>query len=308
MELVYIDVNENYSFDRIVATIGEFDGIHQGHVVLLEETIKIGKAKNIKTAVITFDPHPDFVLGKEDKINYITPFNIKKQIIDSYGFDYMFVIKFTNEVANTSPDDFVKKYLLKLNVVHTVVGFDFKFGKRGLGKANDISLYSNNLIENTIIYKVQVDKKKVASQDVKKSLVNGEVDKAMLFLNRPYEIIGKVVYGKQIGTSISVPTANITYDEEYALLKNGVYATIIVINNKEYPSITNIGHNPSFNYTKLRSLETHIIDFNENIYGKIVTVKFYKRLRDEVKFASIDDFLNQISHDKEEALKILSHL
>lgn len=308
MELVFVDLQKQYSFEPIVATLGQFDGVHQGHLTLLNETIKIGKEERLKTAVITFDPHPDFVLGKESSLSYITPFEVKKQIIERLGFDYLFVINFTNLVANTEPKDFVKEYLLPLNVVRTVVGFDFSFGRKGSGKASDISLYSDGLITNTVIDKVALNNEKVASIGVKNSLVKGDVTKANILLGRMYEIQGEVILGNQVGRTINVPTANISYDEHYVHLKNGVYATVIVVDGVTYPSITNIGHNPSFNYTKRRSLETHIIGFDQNIYGKNVVVKFYKRLRDEVKFASVDEFLLQIEKDKKEALKIINHL
>ncbi len=308
MELIYIDVTKKYSFDAIVCAIGQFDGVHQGHLSLLNKTLMIGKRENLKTAVITFDPHPDYVLGKIEKLNLIMPFEKKKDIFESMGFDYLFVINFSLDVANMEPTQFVNDYLLKMNIVHTVVGYDFVFGKNGTGKAKDIMLYSNNMIRNTIIDKITVDDVKVSSFDVKKSLVNGDVEKARMLLGRPYEIEGEIIYGNQVGQKISVPTANIAYDDEYVNLKTGVYATTITIDQVEYYSITNIGHNPSFNYSEKRSLESHILNFSSNIYGKKALVKFYKRLRGEIKFASVDDFLKQINNDKEEALKILSRL
>ncbi len=308
MELIYLDSLKKYSFEPIVCAIGQFEGIHQGHIALLKKTIEIGKNENLKTAVITFNPHPDYVLGKDKEINYIVPFKKKKEFIEQMGFDYLFVIDFTLDVANMEPCDFIKRYLLKTNIVHTVVGFDFSFGKRGCGKAEDINLYSDNKITNTIIDKVAFGDRKISSQDVKNSLVNGDIEKANKFLGRPFSIEGEVIYGNQVGQKISVPTANIAYDEDYINLKTGVYATTIIIDQEEYSSITNIGHNPSFNYSKKRSLETHILNFDQNIYGKKVTVKFYKYLRDEVKFPTINEFLDQIAKDKEEALKILTHL
>lgn len=308
MELIYLDITKDYSFPMLVATLGVFDGLHQGHLTLLEETIKLGKKKKLKTAVITFNPHPDYVLGKVKDLSFITPFEVKTKIISDLGFDYLFVIDFTMDVVNTSPKEFVQKYLVKLNVVHTVVGFDFTYGKKGEGKAKDITLYSNNKIENTIIEKVELDNKKVSSLDVKEMLENGDIEKANTLLGRMYEIKGEVIYGKQVGQTISVPTANVSYNEEYVCLKTGVYATLIEVSGKSYPSITNIGHNPSFNFTKKRSLETHIIGFNQNIYGQTVVVRFLKHLRNEIKFDSIDSFLKQIEKDKEEALKIINHL
>lgn len=307
MELVYIDLYKGYSMPPLVATLGVFDGLHKGHIALLEETLRIGQKENLKTAVITFDPHPDIVIGKGEIISYITPFEIKRQIIKDLGFDYLFVIKFTKDVMNTLPITFVENYLLKLNVVHTVVGYDFTFGKKAEGKAQDITFLSGNRIQNTIINKIELNKKKVSSIDVKEKLECGEIEEANILLGRPYEIRGEVIYGKQIGQTISVPTANISYGDSYIALKTGVYATTIIVEGEEYPSITNIGHNPSFNFTKKRSLETHIINFNKNIYGQNVIVKFHKHLRDEVKFSSVVEFVKQINIDKENALKIINH-
>lgn len=305
MELLRILEHVNKIDKPIVCAIGQFDGLHKGHIALFEKAQQIGKEMGYKTAVITFDPHPDYVLGKTKNINYITPFEIKKQIIQSYGFDYLIVIHFTMDVATTEPVDFVKKYLLGLNVKHAVVGFDFGFGNRGRGKGKDIPTLSGGLIDVDIIEKVEINEEKVASTGVKNSLVKGDVKTAGKMLGRYYEIRGKVIKGRQIGSKVSVPTANIEYDEEYVSLLSGVYATIFEINGKAYPSITNIGHNPSFNYTEKRSLECHVLGFVGDIYDEVVSIKFVDRIRDEIKFSSVEQFKEQIEKDKEFALSII---
>ena len=306
MELVILD-KTNFKFDKsLVVAIGQFDGIHLGHLSLLKKTIEIGKENNYKTAVITFDPHPDFVLGKDTKLTYITPFEEKKKMIENLGFDYLIVINFDLEIANMEPISFVEKYLVEQNVKEVVVGFDFVFGKRGSGKAEEINALSKNRIKTTIISKQNYNNEKIASSRVKDKLKNGDMEEVKNLLGRYYSITGKIVYGKQVGKTIDVPTANLEYDEKYVDLKPGVYATIIEIDNNSYIGITNFGNNPSFNYTNKRTIETHILDFDKNIYEKNAKISFVKYLRKEEKFASIEEFQKQIEKDKLEAKKCVS--
>ena len=307
MELIILNKN-NIKFDNsLVVAIGQFDGIHLGHLSLLNKTIEIGKNKNYKTGVITFDPHPDFVLKKDNRINYITPFEEKKRIIEELGFDYLIIIKFDLEIANMEPKDFINKYLIEQNVKEVVVGFDFVFGKRGSGKAIEIDKLSENKLQTTIISKLDYNNEKIASSTIKECLLNGEVEEVRNQLGRYYSINGKIIYGKQVGKTIDVPTANLEYDESYVNLKTGVYVTIVEIEDKAYLGITNFGNNPSFNFTKKRTIETHILDFNENIYDKEAKISFVKRLRNEEKFASIEEFKKQIEKDKIEAKKLLEN-
>lgn len=306
MELVILD-KTNFKFDNsLVVAIGQFDGIHLGHLSLLNKTIEIGKENNYKTAVMTFDPHPDFVLGKDAKLTYITPFEEKKKMIENLGFDYLIVINFDLEIANMEPISFVEKYLVEQNVKEVVVGFDFVFGKRGSGKAEEINALSKNRIKTTIISKQNYNNEKIASSRVKDKLKNGDMEEVKNLLGRYYSITGKIVYGKQVGKTIDVPTANLEYDEKYVDLKPGVYATIIEIDNNSYIGITNFGNNPSFNYTNKRTIETHILDFDKNIYEKNAKISFVKYLRKEEKFASIEEFQKQIEKDKLEAKKCVS--
>lgn len=306
MELVILD-KTNFKFDNsLVVAIGQFDGIHLGHLSLLNKTIEIGKENNYKTAVMTFDPHPDFVLGKDTKLTYITPFEEKKKMIENLGFDYLIVINFDLEIANMEPISFVEKYLVEQNVKEVVVGFDFVFGKRGSGKAEEINALSKNRIKTTIISKQNYNNEKIASSRVKDKLKNGDMEEVKNLLGRYYSITGKIVYGKQVGKTIDVPTANLEYDEKYVDLKPGVYATIIEIDNNTYIGITNFGNNPSFNYTNKRTIETHILDFDKNIYEKNAKISFVKYLRKEEKFASIEEFQKQIEKDKLEAKKCVS--
>ena len=304
MELIYLDNNTKIN-DYLVATIGEFDGVHKGHLALLNKTLEIAEKEGLKKAVITFDPHPNSVLLNETYTTYITPFKEKKELFEKLGFDYLLVIKFTKEISKIKPIDFIEKYLINNNVKFVVVGFDFCFGEKRSGTAFDIENLSGGLIKTKILESINYESKKIASSWVKKSLNNGDVELANKLLGRTFYIEGEVVYGKQIGRTIDVPTANVSYDESYASLKTGVYACRVLIDDKKYPAITNIGHNPSFNYTSKRSLETHIINFDGDLYGKVIRVEFLKYLRNEEKFSDFDAFKTQIEKDKLACLDII---
>lgn len=304
MELIRL-INNNFKFDTPLAvTIGQFDGIHLGHLSLLNKTLEVGKLKKYKTAVITFYPHPDLVLMKNSKNSYLLNFEEKKNILSKLGFDYLIIIDFNLDIANMAPQEFTKKFLIKQNVKEVIVGKDFVFGKNGSASGNDIAQLSNNLINTIVMDEIKVDNKKISSSKIKFLLLEGKVFEAKNMLGRYYSIEGIVGYGNQIGNKIDVPTANLEYDSKYALLKKGVYATAIKVDNELYCGITNYGNNPSFNYSKTKTLETHILDFSKNIYGSKMRVYFIKYLRDEIKFSSIDDFKSQIKKDINSAKKI----
>lgn len=307
MELIYIKEHVVSKMPPIVATLGQFDGLHVGHLKLFKKTLELSKEKGLKSAVITFDPHPDFVLGKDATNSYITPFEKKKQMIESIGFDFLIVINFNQNFASISPEEFVQDYLIKLNVSSCVVGFDFTFGNKGLGKAHDIATLSKGLIDTIVIEEVKTADSKISSIDVKKSLVKGDVKTASILLGRYFEVTGIVAYGNQVGSKINVPTANILYDDEYVGLAKGVYVTIFEYEGKSYPSITNIGHNPSFNYSNKLSMECHVLNFCLDVYQKEVTIKFVEKIRDEIKFDSVSSFKKQIEKDKIFALNILNN-
>lgn len=304
MELIRL-ANNKFKFDTPLAvTIGQFDGIHLGHLSLLNKTQEEGKIKNYKTAVITFYPHPDLVLNKNTKNSYLLNFEGKKNILSKLGFDYLIIIDFNLDIANMTPQEFIEKFLIKQNVKEVIVGKDFIFGKNGSASGNDITKLSNDLINTIVMDEIKINNNKISSSKIKSLLLEGKVFEVKNMLGRYYSIEGIVGYGKQIGKKIDVPTANLEYDFEYALLKKGVYATAIKVDNELYCGITNYGNNPSFNYSKKKTLETHILDFSKNIYESKMRVYFIKYLRDEIKFSSIDDFKSQIKKDINSAKKI----
>lgn len=308
MEIIKLGYNHSVTLlDEIVATIGEFDGIHIAHQKLFEKTLELAKAKNKKSAVITFDPHPDVVLGKN---SYVLLSDIDKvNIISKYEFDYLFIIEFDKDILSMSHHDFVKKYLLALNVTELVVGFDFKYGFKGIGNCDTLSSDSNGKINVTVIDEQLVEQNKIGSSYIKKLLTNGSIKDANKLLGRFFKLSGYIIHGKNIGEKINVPTANLKIDYNSAILKQGVYAGFCYVKGNRYNAICNIGHNPSFNYRTNLSYEIHILDdeFNEKIYDEFVELELVEYLREEVVFPNITAFQNQIAVDKKTAISILNN-
>ena len=294
MELIKLSLNnENKIPNDIVACIGEFDGVHIAHQKLIEEVVSISKKKQLKSAIITFDPHPDFVLKKKNDFTYITPLKDKISYVQSkYDLDYFIVINFSIELSQLPYIDFYNMFLKTLDTV--VIGFDFRFGYRGLGNGSVLKELHDNVV---VIEKIAINDEKIGSTNIIELLSNGKIQEVNKLLGRNYTLSGNVSLGSQIGNKIGYPTANIDIDENYCLLKQGVYAVNVIVDNKKHLGIANYGYNPSFNQVVKPRLEVNIFDFNEDIYSKYIEVEFLENIREELKFNSIDDFLIQIQKD-----------
>lgn len=309
MDVIYLEF-ENYKKNNIpvVATIGQFDGLHVAHLSLINNTIDIAKNKNIKSAIFTFDPHPDFVLKKDLTNTYVTPINEKIKLLANLGLDFMFIIKFDLDIAGIESIDFVNNILVNNNVKEVVVGFDFCFGKYGKGKANEITKLSNGLIKTTIIEEIKYNEEKIGTTLVKQYLKLGKVDEVYKLLGRFYKIKGTVVEGNKVGRTLNLPTANLKVDKQFANIKPGVYAVRVLIENKQYYGFANLGYNPSFNESIDMVFETHIFDYSDNLYGSTLEIELLSFIREEIKFKSKEEFLNQINIDKEKVQKYLKKM
>lgn len=298
MELIYFkDYLNKYNYELAV-TIGSFDGIHLAHQQLINVTKSVSEKVNCKSAVITFDPHPSLLFNK-DTHYLLTNFETKKEIISSLGVDFLILIPFSLEFASISPRSFINDYLLKLNVKEVVVGSDFRFGCKGSGTAHSIPDLSDNKINVQIVELINYDGEKIGSTKIKNLLKNGEVEKANKLLGYKYYFKGNVIKGNNIGEKIGFPTANIKNDNIKKILKPGVYGVLVYVDNVKYLGMMNIGHNPTCNLVDELSTEVNIFDFNENLYDKEVTICCLSFVRDEMKFNSVDELINQLNNDKE---------
>lgn len=284
MELINVTLEnlkelEKLPLEKMVTCLGEFDGIHIAHKQLFEETLNEGHTRKLLTSVITFYPHPDYVLNIRLEEGYLTPLQEKEKIIANMGFDYLIIMQFDKQLSSLVYVDFFDIVLKRFNMI--VAGFDFSFGYRGQGKVEQLQKLHNNV---KVIKCIEYQNKKIGSDIIRKYLLDGKLEEANFLLGRRYAIEGVVKSGSQIGRTINYPTANIQIDNGYFLFKNGVYGVYIYIRNKKYLGIANFGINPSFNVISSPRLEVYIFDFHNNIYDERVRVELIEWIRDERVF------------------------
>ena len=285
-----------------VAAIGFFDGVHKAHKQLIETTIEIGNKEKLNKAVITFDVHPKSVLFGLDYY-YITPLERKIEILKEFDIDYIYIIEFTKEKAQLKPHEFIDYYLQGVRTL--VCGFDFKFGVRGSGNVR--TLMEHPEIKTIVVEEITYAGYKVGSTHIRDLINSGLVDQIKEVLGTNYSIKGEVIHGAKKGRLIGYPTANIDTND-YLIPKTGVYTTLTKVKGKWYQSMSSVGHNPTLNCMVDVSVESNIFDFDEEIYGETIELMFIKRLRDELKFDSVEALIRKIDQDKIDSLEILNNL
>lgn len=284
--------------------LGYFDGVHRGHQKVILEAKTKAAQMGICSAVMTFDPHPSVVLGKTvQQIQYITPLEEKVKIIEELGIDYLFIIHFTAEFANLLPQEFIDQYVIGLNVRHVVAGFDFTYGRMGKGTMETLPFHSRDQFSYSIVPKFTQGDEKVSSTRIRNLLREGRTDSLLSLLGRYYTTSGIVIHGDKRGRTIGFPTANVDINEEYIIPPLGVYAVRFNVKNQWHNGVCNIGFKPTFNKEALHpSVEVHLFDFNEDIYGEEVTIEWHLHLRKEQKFSGIEELVAQIERDKQNTL------
>lgn len=289
--------------------IGFFDGLHKGHQAVIQQAIDKAKELNVRSAVMTFNPHPSHILGGgKNKIGYITAFEEKIRLLEGMGVDTLFVVNFDKPLAGLSPEQFVDIFIKELGVRHVTAGFDYTFGSRGAGTMEKMAELSGEIYDTTVVGKVTDTDDKISSTRIRKLLSNGNVEGASSLLGRKFRTIGVVVDGEKKGRQLGFPTANVLPPEGSILPANGVYAVRFLVEGKSYEGVCNVGVKPTFNNPDIQQaiIEVHVLDFNDDLYGKEVAVDWIKRIRDEKKFDSLDALIAQISKDKDTAIEILT--
>lgn len=296
MKTIYLKGQQLNLNESICSAIGFFDGLHLGHMALIDEVLSVSHQKEYKSALITFDHHPLFVLGKLKEEKYLTSMKDRQDILESLGIDYLFVIAFTREVASLSPQDFIQKYIIQNHIQHVVCGFDFRFGNHNAGDIQ--TLQSCPSFQTSVIHEVLYKNKKISSTRIRQCLDEGHIEEIHALLGRRYCIKGRVIQGRQIGHTIGFPTANVDY-QSYFLPHNGVYAVKVYVHHHWYMGMCNIGYNPTFHALKKQSLEVYIFDFHEDIYGEEMFVEFYAMTRLEKTFSSKEELIHQLHQDQQ---------
>lgn len=306
--MIIIKGIENIDIDcETSITLGNFDGVHIGHTRIIEKTVSIAREYGIKSFVVTFEPHPIAFFGH--RVDLLTNLEKKNQILETMGVDFHLVMAFNKELMMMDPEVFIREIIVKrLKAKYVVVGYDYKFGSRRKGDFELLKIFSSRYGYEAYRYdKVVVDNMTVSSSNIRKLLQMGDLSLANKMLGRYYSVLGQVVKGDGIGRLLSYPTANIVV-EGFLIPKYGVYATLIDIDGKIYPCVTNVGVRPTIPGKNELRIESFIFGFNDDIYDKKVELFFVEFIRDEMKFENFDDLKNRIAIDCEIAKDILGNL
>ena len=293
----------------VVLTTGTFDGVHQGHLAIIDQLKSHAKKIGGETVVLTFFPHPRMVLYPENNdLRLINTIEERKALLEKAGVEHLIIHPFSKAFAQLSSLDFVRNILVNQIDVNTlVVGYDHHFGKNREGSFEDLKEYGE--IYDFKVEEIpaqEVQQVNISSTKIRNSLIEGEINAANQFLGYPYTINGTVIEGDKVGRTIGFPTANIKVDEWYKLIPaNGVYAVKVILNKQEYKGMLNIGMRPTLN-GKMQTIEVNIFNFNENIYNKAIQIQFYERIRSEQKFEELVALKKQLTIDKEKTLQVLN--
>ena len=280
-----------------VATIGVFDGIHKGHKFILREVINRAKKYKVSSLVITFWPHPEYILKRKFP-GHIMNLTLKRNALLNFGINNVWVLRTTGGLLNMDGFSFINKIISKFIIKEMIVGEDFKFGYKSMWNINKLQEIAGVLRFNLrVIKKIKHNKITVSSSLIRNLIHHGQFSRTKSLIGKDYVFEGKVVKGKGLGTKIGYPTVNIENVDKLVLPANGVYAVSVYFRNKTYLGAANIGFKPTVQAEKKYSVEVHIFNFNMNILGKRIKVVFLEKIRKEKKFTSVDSLATKIKKD-----------
>lgn len=298
-------INHKHIPDNLKGTvgcIGYFDGFHKGHVTLVKNAIALSKEKKLESAIITFDPDPWSVFKPDLELKHLMSLTDKIELAKNLGVDHFYLLTFTKDFSSLNYHVF-HEVLHKMQVHTLVCGFDFQYGAKNSGNVK--TLKEQSLFDVHVVDSVNDNDLKISSSRIEPLIEQGKLEVANDLIGFIYSIYGKVVHGFKRGSTIlNIPTANLAPNKEYILPKPGVYAGAVSINSDMHIAMINIGLNPTFE-NELVTIEAHILDFDKNIYDKHARFYFYSRIRDEIKFKSIDQLKTQLHKDIETTRKTM---
>jgi riboflavin kinase/FMN adenylyltransferase len=287
-------------------TIGVFDGVHRGHQQIIKKLTTGAHANAAPAVVLTFDPHPASVLGGRE-IKCLTLADERAELLGNLGVDVVITQPFTRELSTVTAYDFMSRLRRHLGLKHLLIGYDFALGKGREGNAQRLTEIGAELGYNMeVVASLSDESGVISSTEIRKLIEVGNVAEAARLLGHPYSLHGTVIHGDGRGRTIDVPTANIAYSHQKMIPAKGIYACWAHLNDQKYLAAINIGTNPTFTPDKQTpNVEAHLLDFRGELYGKDVRLEFVERLRDELRFNSVDVLLEQIWKDVEMTRKIL---
>jgi riboflavin kinase/FMN adenylyltransferase len=284
--------------DACVATIGKYDGMHLGHQKILDAVLQQARALTLPSVVILSEPQPDEFFARAPVSPRLNHFYDKVDFLHHYGIDAVYRLNFDHELSQQTPDAFVRNFLVAgLGMKRLVIGDDFRFGINRSGNHELLQAMANELDYEVIaVHPCFNQGERVSSTLVKQYLQAGNCQRVRELLGRSYSISGRIIKGRQLGRLLGAPTANIELLTQ-SLPMSGIFTVIAQVNGIEFNGVANIGYNPTVDDTLTPSIEVHLLDFNNDIYGEIMRVSFIEKIRNEEKFANLDELKHQISLD-----------
>lgn len=289
--------------------IGSFDGIHLGHRTVFNRTKEMARKMDVLAGAMTFHPHPREILHPGRPFECLTPLPEKLRQMERERMDIAYVVHFDRELAALSPRRFVEEVLIPLHIEGVIVGFNYTFGHKASGKAEDLIRLSEGRFAVDIVQPIHTnDEEVVSSTRIRTLLQRGDVQAAAKLLGRPYYIDGIVKHGAGRGKHLGFPTANIHLVEPYVVPQTGVYAVKVEREGRTYDGAMSIGYNPTFEQDRrVKSVEVYLIDFSEELYGERLSIYFLHFLRPEVKFDTVDELIHQMHRDVQRTRQLLAH-
>ena len=307
--MISLNIQDYFENAPSVVTVGTFDGVHLGHLKLIDKVISISKSKNLRSIILTFSPHPRIVLNNDADIKLLTTQREKNEIFGSYNIDYLLTQDFSKSFSKLSPIEFVRDILVKkLNVKHIVTGYDHHFGKNRNANSNQLIEFSKDFgYDVTKVDAFHKNKVSISSTKIRNLIIDGKINNANEFLGYQFILTGKVIVGLGRGKSLGFPTANILIDNYKIKPGNGVYYISSLLEGQNTNGMMNVGVNPTFK-DKGHSIEIHFFDFNQNLYDKEISIRVIKKIREEKKFDSADELTTQLQMDKKKCFELITNL
>lgn len=296
--------------NETVVTIGTFDGVHIGHQKIIERLVTSARNNALKSAILTFFPHPRMVLQKDTTIKLLNTIDEKAAIMEALGLDFLVIKKFTKAFSRIQAEDFVSDILVnQLQAKKVIIGYDHHFGRNRTANIDDLRKFGHQYdFDVEEISAQDINDVSVSSTKIRAALIEGNVNTANSYLGYNYMLTGTVIHGKGLGKDIGFPTANLHIEESYKLIpRNGVYVVKSEINNHTYFGMMNIGTNPTVSETNMQSIEINFFNLDDSLYGSKLKIDMLERIRNEQKFNSVTELQTQLHQDKQTALQYIQN-
>lgn len=291
-----------------VVTIGTFDGVHIGHSAILKRLVETAKKEDLDSVVLTFFPHPRMVLQQHSEISLLNTIDERAQLLEKTGLEHLVIHQFTHAFSRLTALEYVRDILVNgLKAKKIIIGYDHRFGRNRTANIENLKEFGLTYgFEVEEISAKELDDVTISSTKIRNALNAGDIETANSYLGYNYMLTGEIEKGKALGRTINYPTANLKLKEKYKLIpKNGVYVVASIIESKKIFGITSIGTNPTVGGKK-RTIETHFLNFNKDLYEKEITIEFLKHIRDEETFDSIEELRQEIEIDEKKAIQFLN--